>query len=924
MSASDSDYWASLTELFHGALEQPASQRRAWLEARCVDNPALLDEVLALLACHVGDDARVDRAVAATAGDVEGLSAAPTARLLGPYRVLELLGQGGMGAVYLAERDDQEYRTRVAIKLIRGFPEAAALERLRRERQILADLAHPNIARLLDGGSTEDGQPYLVMEYIAGVPITQWCRQQELAQADRIRLLLAVCDAVHYAHQNLVIHRDIKPGNVLITADGRPMLVDFGIAKLLSAPAASEEQTSRYYTPGYASPEQLAGTPLTTACDIYGLGRLLLALLGFEQAARQPASEPALGRSDWQRRLPRDLVAIIDQATRAEPDRRYPSAAALRADLINYLDGRAVEAVPSSLVYRLGKFVRRNRPVVAAATLALTVSALLAWQWSGEYQRARQAEASAALEARHAGQVLDFLIDIIGSASPERSLGQQLSVQDALERGHRALQDSPVLDPDLHKRMLLALGEVYQQLEAFDQAEALLIEASQAEEPEIRAQALSLLGYVLIRQQRLDAARPPLQAGLAMLDAHPELSADTRLSLNNHWGLWLLDSGSLDAAREAFAEALADSRALGDDEARSARFLHNLGLAEQNIGRLPEAAEHYRESLAIKARTIGTSHPSYVSTQRMLAQVLRGLGDHQGARQAVAEFVQARIRLFGEDHPGMFIDYNELANAYHDLGEFDQAIALYQRALELVENADATPVNQAIYLNNLAAAHRDRGQPELAIPLLRRSLALRREALGNEHPATALAMHNLAGGLMDIGELAEAASLLDQAISLRSRLFGEEHHATHFSRGLSGTLAGLKGELWESERLLRDALAGLRQSLPDNNLWVLAVSRDLARILIKRGQLAEAETLLIQSIGHYRQHLSASHPLAAVLDLDLARIELLSDRPDQAGERLMRVEALLLASMAADSEVLRKLRCLQGGEPDPSCWRLLE
>ena len=923
MSASDSEYWASLTELFHGALEQPEAQRRAWLEAR-VDSPDLLDEVQALLDCHVSDDARVDRAVAAVAGDVDGLSSPPGERQLGPYRVLELLGQGGMGAVYLAERDDEEYRTRVAIKLIRGFPEAAALERLRRERQILADLAHPHIARLLDGGSTEDGQPYLVMEYIDGVPITHWCREQGLPQADRIRLLLAVCDAVHYAHQNLVIHRDIKPGNVLITADGRPMLVDFGIAKLLSAPAASEEQTSRYYTPGYASPEQLAGGPLTTACDIYGLGRLLLALLGFEEAARQPASETSLGRSDWQRRLPRDLVAIIDQATRVEPELRYPSAAALRVDLLNYLDGRAVEAVPSSLIYRLGKFVRRNRPVVAAAALALTVSALLAWQWSGEYQRARQAEATAALEARHAGQVLDFLIDIIGSASPERSLGQQLSVQEVLERGYRALQDSPVLDPNLRKRMLLALGEVYQQLEAFDQAEALLTRASQADEPEIRARALSQLGYVLIRQQRLDAARSPLQAGLAMLDRHPELSADTRLSLNNQWGLWLLDSGSLEAARDAFAEAFADSEALADDEARSARFLHNLGLAEQKIGRLPEAAAHYRESLAIKARTIGTSHPSYVSTQRMLAQVLRGLGDHEGARQAVAEFVQTRIRLFGEDHPGVFIDYNELANAHHDLGEFDQAIALYQRALDLVENADATPVNQAIYLNNLAAAHRDRGQPELAIPLYRRSLALRREALGHEHPSTALAMHNLAGGLMDVGELAEAASLVDQAISLRGSLFGEEHHATQFSRGLSGTLAGLQGELEASERLLRDALAGLRQSLPDNNLWVLAVSRDLARVLIKLGQLAEAEALLIETIGHYRQHLSASHPLAAVLDLDLVLIELLSDRPDQAHDRLQQAEPFLVASMATGSEALRKLGCLQRGETDASCWQPVE
>ena len=924
MSEPDSQYWETLTELFHGALAQPAARRRAWLEARCGDVPGLLDEVLALLDCHASDDARVERAVAAAAGHVGAEASVPAAGQLGPYRLLELLGQGGMGSVYLAERDDQEYRTRVAIKLIRGFPEPAALERLRRERQILADLAHPNIARLLDGGSTDDGQPYLVMEYIDGVPLTQWCRDKDLDEAARIGLLLPVCEAVHYAHQNLVIHRDIKPGNVLITADGRPVLVDFGIAKLLSAPAASEEQTSRHYTPGYASPEQLAGAALTTACDIYGLGRLLLALLGFEHAARRPAQDESLTRSEWQRRLPRDLAAIIDQATRIEPERRYPSAAALSADLANYLEGRAVDAVPSSLGYRLGKFVRRNRPVVAAAVLAVSVSAMLAWQWLGEYQRARLAEEAAALEARHAGQVLDFLIEIIGQASPERSLGQEVSVQDVLERGYRALQESPGLEPDLQKRMLLALAEVYQQLEAFDLADELLEQASQASEPEIRARALSLLGYVRIRQQRYEEARLPLQTGLAMLAQYPELTADTRLALHNQWGLWLLDTGSLEAARDSFADAVSSSRALDDDEVRTARFLHNLGLAEQKIGRLSEAAQRYQESLAIKGRTIGATHPSYVGTQGMLAQVLRGLGDHEGAREAIAESVQARIRLFGEDHPGLFVDYNELANAHHDLGEFDRAIVLYKQALVLVEKADSTPVNQAIYLNNLAAAHRDRGRPDQAIPLFRRSLELRREALGGEHPSTAIAMHNLAGALMQVGKLAEAETLLDQALALRARLFGEDHQATQFSRALSGTLVGLQGDLDHAERLLRDARNRLRQTLPDNNLWVLATSRDLADVLIERGHLAEAETLLAETITHYRQHLNPSHPLAAVLDLDLARIALLDGHPDLAGERLQQAEPVLLASMAAESEALRKLSCLQQGETGSPCWRRSE
>ncbi len=921
MTETESRYWRTLRQLFHGALDIPESRRREWLEDQCPDSPEQVEEVLELLERHDTDDERVDRAVSGIARDVDRPDAVPESRKLGPYRIIEALGRGGMGTVYLAERDDDEYITHVAIKLIRGFPGDEALERLRRERQILADLSHPNIAGLLDGGSTEDGQPYLVMEYIDGVPITQWCRDQELDRHARIRLFMAVCDGVHYAHQNLVIHRDIKPGNVLVTREGRPMLLDFGIAKLLSTPTASAEQTTRYYTPGYASPEQLDGQPVTTACDVYSLGRLLLALLGFEDDARRPPEDEALGRTLWQRQLPRDLAAIIDQSTRSEPERRYSSVAALKADLLNYLEGRAVDAVASSFAYRLGKFVRRHRTAVAAAVLALVVTATMAWQWLGEYQSARLAEATAAREAQHAGQVLDFLIDIIGSASPEQSLDRDVTVAEVLERGYRTLQESPGLDPELEHRMLLALGEVYQQLEAYDQADELLERAGQSSEPEVRARALSLLGYVRTRHQRFDEAEAPFRKALAMIEQDAEVSAGTRLSLRNHWGLWLLETGDAEAARAQFSSVVDESRKRSENETRTARFLHNLALSEQRLGRNEAAAELYREALAIMERTVGESHPDYALSQRLLAQILRRLGDHRGAQQATEQSVQTRIRLFGEDHPGLHADYNELANAHHDLGEFEEAIGLYESALEWIESLDAESFARAIYTNNLASAHRDRGDPERATALFRDSLELRQRILGDEHASVAIALHNLAGNLLMAGALDEAEALINEAIAMRTRLFDEDHQATQYSHALAGRLAALQGDFQSAEDRQRQALRKMSEHLPDTNLWMLTVRGDLAGTLIERGSLEEAEAMLTETVELYREALDPDHPLAAALEVDLARIELLDGRAESAQERLARTAPLLQASMVSDSEVLRQLDCLQQERIERNCWR---
>ncbi len=392
--------WQRVEELLDEALELEPARRRQFLEA--IAEPWARAEVESLLACDGQSDGFMSAPALALSADFFDESPEERAgQQVGHYRIVREIGRGGMGAVFLAERADGEFQQRVALKVVRrGFADTNLARRLRRERQILATLNHENIARLLDGGVSEDGEPFFVMEHVEGSRIDNYCDANRLPARARLRLFLKVCDAVAYAHQRLVVHRDLKPSNVLVTADGTPKLLDFGIAKLLDPEHAGEQTRTehRAFTPDYASPEQVQGLPVTTVSDVYSLGRLLRNLLQ-GTGARPPRRErrPEGWRSDGGRggrtaasnlptrpedggedttdsRYGAELRNIILMATREEPARRYQSVAALAEDVRRHLDGLPVRAQPDSITYRAGKFVRRNRATVMAAALVVTVS----------------------------------------------------------------------------------------------------------------------------------------------------------------------------------------------------------------------------------------------------------------------------------------------------------------------------------------------------------------------------------------------------------------------------------------------------------------------------------------------------------------------------------------------------------------------
>ena len=486
-----------LQQLFEEALDHEPSEREALLDSRTTGDSALKDEVLALIRAHERDESDFKSPLSpsalidASTGEDRWVGAR-----VGAYEVIRLVGVGGMGAVYEAARADDQYQKKVAVKFLhRHVGSEPALARFRAERQILANLNHPNIAALVDGGVTSDGQPYFIMEYVDGQPITHWCDEKKSSIRERLDLFLQVCAAVQSAHQSLVVHRDLKPGNILVTADGRVKLLDFGIARLLATDPITGDQTptlseSRSFTPDYAAPEQLRGLSVDTRADVYALGVVLFELLAgsrpFDVHGKSFAeieriiceTEPPRpsGRIDDARavfldersgsraraKVEGDLDAVVKFALRKEPERRYGSADMMARDIHQHLDGRPVSARPDSFAYRARKLVRRRRFETAAIVIAVMslVGGLLATS-----AQARRAEA----QSRRAEQVTNFLTTMLGSADPA-SLGRDVTVREVLDSA-AARADTLNHDPELEAEIRSVIGSTYMGLGEFEAGE---------------------------------------------------------------------------------------------------------------------------------------------------------------------------------------------------------------------------------------------------------------------------------------------------------------------------------------------------------------------------------------------------------------------------------------------------------------------
>jgi eukaryotic-like serine/threonine-protein kinase len=742
---SHRERWPEVKSLLEQALEVPRQERAALLARICAE-PALVAEVEELLALEDHTGGLVDEPFFSFRQPALELEAG---RRLGPWRLLRPIGKGGMGTVYLAERADGAFDLTVAVKVLNtGLHTEELISRFGAERHILARLIHPNIARLLDGGTSEDGRPYLVMEHVEGEPIDQHCDRRRLSTRARLELFRAVCSAVQLAHQNLVVHRDLKPANILVTAEGTVKLLDFGIAKLLKPQEGTEIQSAQTLarlggaplTPRYASPEQFRGEPITTASDVYSLGVVLYELLTGHRPyrldtlspteiervvceAQPPRPSTAVRRSEelatadggrllltpeavagvregdvarLARRLAGDLDTILLTALRKEPERRYTSAERLSEDIRLYLASLPIRSRPDSFGYRAGKFVTRHAVgvTVAAAGLALLLAfaGVMTWQRLEIAARSREV----ARERDRAEATKEFLLELIGQADPRLAKGREITIRQALDQRAGRLAGETSLDPATRADLLDALGVAYRSLGRYEEAGPLLEEA------------------LAVRRQ-----------------------------------------------------------ALGEEHVLVAESLHNLANVERHLRRPEEAERLTRQALEIQRRAFPRGH-------RNLARGLNNL----------ASLLREKAEAAGEAGRPLLIEAEALARA---------SLAMKQRLFS-EENVEV-----ALSLNTLAAILVAADKPAEAEPLLRRSIALRRKLDGPLSPGLAQSINNLAVLLANQGRLTEAEALHRQSLAMRRKLYPEGHPDLLRSLERLGSLRARQGDSAEAAALSREA-----------------------------------------------------------------------------------------------------------------------
>ena len=837
--------WEEVDRVFDAVLAAPEPDRARLLEALTGDDDALAREVRTLLEFEArGDDELGDSALDFVPGLLEGAvepgESTPLPEDLGPlvhvgpYRVIRELARGGMGRVYLAERVDPDLPQTVALKLVkRGMDTDDVLLRFRQERRILASLNHPGIARLLDGGATADGRPWLAMEYVEGVPLGEHLERSAPPLTQRLGLLLQLCDAVEYAHRNLVLHRDLKPSNVLVTPGGDAKLLDFGIAKLLHAEPVHSGPTEpvtrvgrRILTPEWASPEQVAGEPLTTASDVYQLGLLLRSAVTAGGAT-----------------APRELRLVVGRALEEDPARRYPSAGALAEDLRRFMENRPVLARAPSPAYRIRKFVGRNPVPVAAALLLLVMGGVFA----AVYARGIRTERDLARqEADRARAALDFVAALFEGADPNVSGGDTLDVYQLLDRGEARLAGHLARRPELRREMETLLGRLFTQLGEFQRAEALFLSALAAGEGEETGD--------LLRAGVLPQGAPG--------DVTPERLAavDGDIALAQGVAGLRTREGRFEEAEAFLARAQERAEAEGDP-GTLARILVQRG------GNLPYTAEAsaaeplLRRALALLEELPDASPELMAEARGRLGTLLMLEGRYPEGEELLGAVVESLRQEGGEGSLPLADALNNLGNLYQRSGRPAEALAAHEEVLAIRRRVlPAGHPDIALSLNNLGTVAAGAGDFGTAALWMEQAIEAAQVRTGRESRPVALSIMNLGWIRMRQGELDAAEEHFRESIGIFRRTTGPDSPDTGLAVGNLAQLLQLQGRLAEAEAEALEALRIREAAHGPESMHVAWRSWQVADILEDQGRLEEARSHHARSLAVRRIHYPETHP----------------------------------------------------------------
>lgn len=802
---------------------------------------------------------KVERLMAATVDSQPGSTHPPDLarpRRVGAYTLIDELGSGGMGAVFLAERDVDGTRQQVALKLLHGIPTREGRRRFARERALLAGLNHPHIAALLDGGETDQGQPFLVMEFIEGVTITDWVRDARPSLQNRLQTLVRVCRAVDHAHQRLVLHRDIKPGNVLVRADGDPVLLDFGIGRELGDGQSAETATLAF-TPAYAAPEQLTGRGLTTATDVFGIGALLYEVLSgasltelrLDGAPLPPPSavvrEPALLGA-----LRGDLDRITAKAMHIDPERRYATVAALADDIERFLEGRPVLATPDSLVYRVRKFVGRHRAAVLVAVLTMLLTAGFVWRLDIERDRALGAEADALRESRSARLARDFLVSVFASASPRETLGKPVSPRELLDSARQRVELELGSDPAAATATWMALSDTYNALgdpEAAAQAAEQALRytgVADATQRLVRADVIEALGAAYNQLGRYPEAAPLYDE---LLRIREELSADDPVALANTYGelgYAAQNYGEFERSQQWLRRALEllDSqrqRNAGDAEDRC-YVLSGLAVAATALGDERAAGQWLAAAEAARA-TIDPDHPAGLYVIRARSRLAELQGRFEASVAALEQASELAGRVIGADASVVAAIENDLGVALNGLGRYREALVHLQKArAAYLRQATGGAVNVAHLDANIGAIFESMGDYAQAIDFARRALAVFAADGMVETDMRRQSRVNLARALSFAGQHDEALVQMGRALEEGIASEGRESLTHQLDRFRHAGILRRAGRLDEAATELESSAAAILAVVGAEHPLKLHVLRLRALIERDRGNAIDA------------------------------------------------------------------------------------
>ena len=826
----DKKIWTDIKTIFFNAVELDGKEREVYLTNVC-KTPEIKKEILTLLLAHNKLDNFLEESVIPFK-PVTDNSNLVIGKTFGKYKIDKLIARGGMGLVYLGVRDD-EVKQQAAVKIINpGVASSTVIKRFQTERQTLANLNHPNISRLLDGGITEDGIQFFVMEYIDGIPIDDYCDSNKLDIKERLKLFLKVASVVQYAHQNLVVHRDLKPNNILITKEGEPKLLDFGIAKILT-PEDGIIETATHgggwnLTPEFASPEQINGAPITTSSDVYSLGIILYKLLTGhspykiksvfhsdisriitqseptkpseiifktivnESEENNPEINPETisrtkeGSIDkLHKKLVGDLDNIILMAIRKEPGRRYSSVDNFADDIKRYLDDRPVTAHSDSLIYRGNKFIKRNKAaVIPAAIIFFLINLGLAGVlWQGHIAGIERDIAK--LEADKSNRIKSFLFEMISSPDPSKD-GSEVKVIDVIKKASGKLKSELINHPQIEAEIRTMLGNTYQNLGIYDSAETELTRALDlnrkiyGDQSKETAMSLKNIGLIYHYKGDYEKAENYYKKSLEMLKSIETKPTFERALVLDAYGTLMTDQGEYEKAEKITEEALRIAEAVkGSEDPDVAQIKNNLATSYNYLGKLDQADSLYKESLRVFRKHYGNFHIRVSSSLNNLAFINIFKKEHKLALPLLEEALNIKIVVLGKDHPDLINAYSNVGSTYFNIDDYKNAEKFMSASIDVgLKNYDKYNINLSrpyMWYGRVLIANKKINE---GLNYLKEAFVIRKKEFGEKNNLTLTTQSLYGKSLLSAGKLVEAEKILIESYNGLNEIMGNEKEAT--------------------------------------------------------------------------------------------------------------------------------------------------